>query len=124
MGVYKDIKTGLEQAIEQEQINKIAKDLCSKYDNCTCDNRDGHCSTPQRDAKIIYNLGYRKEEDTIKEIQRRIKDAVNNPVNTSINIRTAVGMEMLVNKVLVDYLREIKNSTTRHLTIKSSEVWD
>ena len=109
MGVYNDIKSGLNQAIEQEQINKIAKDLCSKYDNCTCDNRDGHCSTPQRDAKIIYDLGYRKEEDTIKEIQKRIKDAVNNPANTSINVRTAVGMEMLVNKVLVDYLREIKN---------------
>ena len=108
MGVYNDIKTGLNQAIEQEQINKIANDLCSKYNNCTCDNRDGHCSTPQRDAKIIYDLGYRKEEDTIKEIQRRIKDAVNNPANTSINVRTAVGMEMLVNKVLVDYLREIK----------------
>ena len=108
MSVYKDVKTGLEQAIEQEKINRIAKDLCSKYDNCTCNNRDGHCSTPQRDAKIIYDLGYRKEEDTIKEIQKRIKDAVNNPANTSINVRTAVGMEMLVNKVLGDYLREIK----------------
>ena len=108
MSIYKDVKTGLEQAIEQEKINRIAKDLCSKYDNCTCNNRDGHCSTPQRDAQIIYELGYRKEEDTIKEIQRRIKDAVNNPANTSINIRTAVGMEMLVNKILVDYLREIK----------------
>ena len=40
MSVYKDIKMGLEQAIEQEKINRIAKDLCSKYDNCTCDNRD------------------------------------------------------------------------------------
>lgn len=109
MGIYDDIKTGLNQAIEQEKINRIAKDLCSKYDNCTCDNRDGHCSTPQRDATIIYDLGYRKEEDTIKEIQRRIKDAVNNPANTSINVRTAVGMEMLVSKVLSDYLKEIKN---------------
>ena len=108
MGVYNDIQSGLNQAIEQEKINKIAKDLCSKYDNCTCGNRDGHCSTPQRDAKIIYELGYRKEEDVVKEIQKRIKDAVNNPANTSINIRTAVGMEMLVNKVLADYLREIK----------------
>lgn len=108
MSVYKDIKTGLEQAVEQEKINRIAKDLCSKYDNCTCNNRDGHCATPQRDAKIIYELGYRKEEDIVKEIQKRIKDAVSNTANTSINVRTAVGMEMLVNKVLVDYLREIK----------------
>ena len=108
MSVYKDVKTGLEQAIEQEKINRIAKDLCSKYDNCTCKNRDGHCSTPQRDAQIIYELGYRKEEDVVKEIQKRIKDAVNNPAKTSINVRTAVGMEMLVNKVLVDYLREIQ----------------
>lgn len=105
MSVYKDVKTGFEQA----KINRIAKDLCSKYDNCTCNNRDGHCSTPQRDAKIIYELGYRKEEDVVKEVQKRIKDAVNNPANTSINVRTAVGMEMLVNKVLSDYLKELKN---------------
>ena len=31
MGVYDDIKVGLNQAIEQEQINNIAKDLCKGY---------------------------------------------------------------------------------------------
>ena len=108
MNVYNDITTGLNQAIEQEKINKIAKDLCQHYDNCTCIERDGHCSTPQRDAKIIYQCGYRKEEDTIKEVQKRIYEAVNNPSKSSINLRTAVGMEMLINKVLSDYLNEVQ----------------
>lgn len=108
MSVYKDIKTGLEQAVEQEKINQIARDLCSRYDNCTCANRDGHCSTPQRDARIIYELGYRKEEEVLKEIQERIFKAVHNPQNTSINVRTAVGMEMIINKVFADYMKEIK----------------
>ena len=44
MSVGDDIKTGLKEAIELEQRNKIAKDLCSKYNICTCNNRDGHCS--------------------------------------------------------------------------------
>ena len=113
MSVYQDIKTGLEQAIEQEKINQIAKDLCSHYDNCTCANRDGHCPTPQRDARIIYELGYRKEEDVIKEIQERIFKAVHNPQNTSINVRTAVGMEMIINKVFADYMKEIKEEKKR-----------
>ena len=108
MSVYKDVKTGLEQAIEQEKINRIAKDLCSKYENCTCTNRDGHCSTPQRDAQIIYELGYRKEEDIVKEIQERINKAIHNPQNSSINVRTAVGMEMIINKVFSEYMKEIK----------------
>ncbi len=108
MSIYEDVKTGLNEAIEQEKINKIAKDLCSKYDNCTCNCRDGHCSTPQRDARIIYELGYRQEEETVREIQRRIDEAIHNPSATSINIRTAVGMEMLINKVLKDYLSDVK----------------
>ena len=109
MGVYDDIKVGLNQAIEQEQINNIAKDLCKGYTNCTCNNRDGHCSTPQRDAKIIYEAGYRKEADTIAEIQKRIKDVLNNPAKSKINVRTAVGMELMVTKILNDYLKEIKS---------------
>ncbi len=109
MSVYEDIKTGLNEAIEQEKINKIAKDLCQHYDNCTCNNRDGHCSTPQRDASIIYKLGYRQEEDVVRELQKRINDAIHNPSATSINIRTAVGMEMAINKVINDYLKEISN---------------
>ncbi len=87
---------------------KIAKDLCSKYNVCTCNNRDGHCSTPQQHAEIIYELGYRKEEDVILEVQKRIKNAINHPENTFINIRTAVGMEMLVQKVLQEYLDEVR----------------
>ena len=108
MSVYKDIKTGLEQAVEQEKINQIARDLCSRYDNCTCANRDGHCPTPQRDARIIYELGYCKKEEVLKEIQERIDKAVHYPQNTSINVRTAVGMEMIINKVFADYMKEIK----------------
>ena len=109
MSVYDDIKIGLNQAIEQEQINNIAKTLCQGYSNCTCNNRDGHCSTPQRDAEILYKAGYRREEDTINEVQRRIQYVLNNPEKTKINLRTAVGMEMLVTKILNDYLKEIKS---------------
>ena len=109
MRIYDDIKVGLNQAIEQEKINKIAKDLCSEYKNCTCNTHDGHCSTPQQNASIIYKLGYRQEEDTIREIQPRINDAIHNPQNSSINVRPAVGMEMLINKVMADYIQEVKN---------------
>ena len=108
MSIAEDIKDGLMQAIEVEKKNKIAKDLCSKYSACTCNNRDGHCPTPQQHAKIIYDLGYRKEEDVIREVQKRIRDAKNHPSKTSINIRTAVGMEMLVEKVLKEYLEEVQ----------------
>ena len=109
MSVPDDVKTGLNQATEVEKQNKIAKDLCSKYGMCTCVERDGHCTTPQQHAKILMELGYAKEEDVIKEVQRRINDTINHPSKTSINVRTAVGMQMLVEKVLKEYLKEVKN---------------
>ena len=43
-----------------EIIDEIAKDLCSKYTICTCNDRNGKCSTPQQHARILYELGYRK----------------------------------------------------------------
>jgi len=48
------------EALKERQINEIAKNLCSRYPTCTCIDRDGHCSTPQQHAKIIYGLGYKK----------------------------------------------------------------
>ena len=48
--------------MRDKQIEEMAKDLCSKYKICTCNNRDGHCSTPQQHAQIMYELGYRKQE--------------------------------------------------------------
>ena len=47
--------------MRDKQIEEMAKDLCSKYKICTCNNRDGHCSTPQQHARIMYELGYRKQ---------------------------------------------------------------
>ena len=49
------------EAFKEQQINEIAKDLCSRYSICTCIDRDGNCSTPQQHAKIIYGLGYKKQ---------------------------------------------------------------
>ena len=49
------------EELKEQQINEIAKDLCSRYSICTCVDRDGHCSTPQQNAKIIYGLGYKKQ---------------------------------------------------------------
>ena len=46
---------------KEETINEIAKDLCSQYKICTCTSRDGHCSTPQQHARILYDLNYRKQ---------------------------------------------------------------
>ena len=109
MNVADNIKIGLNQAIDLEKQNKIAKDLCSKYSICTCNERDGHCATPQQHAKILVELGYRREEDAIKEVQARIKQAINNPSKTFINLRTAVGMQMLVEQVLQEYLDEVKH---------------
>ena len=108
MSVGDDIKTGLKEAIAFEERNKIAKDLCSKYNICTCNNRDGHCSTPQQHAKIIQELGYRKEEDTILEVRRRLQEAIDQDDKSGHKKRTALGMKMLVDKVLNEYLDEIK----------------
>lgn len=49
------------EELKERQINEIAKDLCSRYSICTCVDRDGHCSTPQQHARIIYGLGYKKQ---------------------------------------------------------------
>lgn len=49
------------EELKEQQINEIAKDLCSRYSICTCVDRDGHCSTPQQHARIIYGLGYKKQ---------------------------------------------------------------
>lgn len=103
-----DIKTGLTEAIAIERQNKIAKDLCSKYNICTCNNRDGHCSTSQQHAKIIQELGYRKEEDTILEVRRRLQEAIDQDDKSGHKKRTALGMKMLVDKVLNEYLDDIK----------------
>lgn len=46
---------------KRQQIDAIAKDLCSMYSICTCIDRDGHCSSPQRNASILYGLGYKKQ---------------------------------------------------------------
>ena len=48
---------------KEEVINEIAKDLCSQNKICTCSNRDGHCSTPQQYAHILYNLNYHKQTE-------------------------------------------------------------
>ena len=45
----------------EEHINEIAKDLCSKETICTCTDRNGRCVLPQKYARIIYDLGYRKD---------------------------------------------------------------
>ena len=50
---------------KEDQINEIAKDLCSRYKLCTCITRDGSCSEPQRHAGIIYELGYRKQAKAV-----------------------------------------------------------
>jgi hypothetical protein len=50
---------------ENSQINEIAKDLCSKNTICTCVEKDGHCSTPQKYARIICDLGYRKQRQGV-----------------------------------------------------------
>ena len=93
MSVGDDIKTGLKEAIAFEQRNKIAKDLCSKYNICTCNNRDGHCSTPQQHAKI----------------RRRLQEAIDQDDKSGHKKRTALGMKMLVDKVLNEYLEDIKS---------------
>lgn len=49
------------EELKEQRINEIAKDLCSRYSMCTCVDRDGHCSTPQQHARIIYGLGYKKQ---------------------------------------------------------------
>lgn len=49
------------EALKEQQINEIAKDLCSRYAICTCVVRDGHCQTPKQHARIIYGLGYKKQ---------------------------------------------------------------
>lgn len=49
------------EELKEQQINEIAKDLCSRYSICTCVDRDGHCSTPQQHARINYGLGYKKQ---------------------------------------------------------------
>lgn len=54
--MYKSVKVHKKAAIEE-----IARDLCSRYPMCTCVERDGHCSVPQRHAEIIYGLGYKKQ---------------------------------------------------------------
>ena len=107
MSIADDIKTGLNEAIAYEQRNAIARDLCSKYNICTCNNRDGHCATPQQHAKIIQELGYRKEKDTILEVQKRLQQAIENEDRTGRKRRTALGMKMLVERVLNEYLDEI-----------------
>lgn len=58
----------------QIQIDKIAKELCSQYKICTCTDRNGRCSVPQQHAKIIVDLGYRKEEAVVSELLARIKE--------------------------------------------------
>ena len=45
---------------KEKCINEIAKDLCSKETICTCTDRNGRCAVPQKYARIIYDLGYRK----------------------------------------------------------------
>ena len=61
--IYLDEETMIESVdkIKEQRINEIAKDLCSRYSMCTCTERDGHCSVPQRHAKIIYGLDYKKQ---------------------------------------------------------------
>ena len=54
-------------------IQKIAKDIYSKYPICTCSNRDGHCSTPQRHARIMYELGYRRQDEVAEEVLEKVK---------------------------------------------------
>ena len=111
MSVADDIKTSLKEAIEYEKRNKIAKDLCSKYSMCTCNERDGHCSTPQQHAKIIQELGYRKEEDTILEIRRRLQEAINEEEKTGHKKPTALGMKRLVDRVLNEYVDSLNSKT-------------
>ena len=49
------------EKLKEQEINAIAKDLCSRYSMCTCIERDGHCVTPQQHARILYGLGYKKQ---------------------------------------------------------------
>lgn len=48
---------------EKKQIEEMAKDICSKYTICTCNDRNGRCSTPRQHARIMYELGYRKQRE-------------------------------------------------------------
>ena len=48
------------EKLKEQEINAIAKDLCSGYKICTCIERNGHCVVPQRHARILYDLGYKK----------------------------------------------------------------
>lgn len=92
MSVFEDIKTGLGQAIEQERVNKIAKDFCSKYAICTCNERDGHCSAPQQHARIMYELGYRKQDEVAEEVLEKVKEM----------LEPTVSALFIISEILVD----------------------
>ena len=62
--------------IHQSDIDTVARELCSRYDSCTCNERDGHCATPQQHAKIILELGYRKEAEVAAEIINEIASTI------------------------------------------------
>lgn len=64
----------------QKQIEEMAKFLCketnSPYSHLSC----GHCvlnrglCNYQKEAQILYNAGYRKQSDTVKEILELIPE--------------------------------------------------
>ena len=63
----------MRKTVAETKIDQMAKDLCGKYKICTCTDRDGHCSTPQQHARIMYELGYCKKEEAIKEFVDRFE---------------------------------------------------
>ena len=51
---------------KQKQINELAQEVCkggccSLVDWEDCEKRDGSCPYPQRIAKHLYKIGYRKQ---------------------------------------------------------------
>ena len=91
----------------QTDINTVAKELCSKYQICTCNKKDGHCSTPQQHAKIILELGYKKEETVLINLMNEINKIVD---ETEFDFGNKDGAKIAVNQIFQKAIQEYRRN--------------
>lgn len=57
----------------EEQIEEMAKDMCEEYGTALCGECDSYGGCDNKlIAEKLYNEGYRKQSDTVREILKQI----------------------------------------------------
>ena len=99
---------------KDNQIKEMARDLCNStmcdletFNNCRMPR--GNCSRCQRVAEDLYNAGYRKAEDVVREIFEELEDAY----YECIHIDPTTNIGYLLQTKFLKKLAELKEKYTR-----------